>query len=74
MTTIKEQAREARAAGLKSFEGPPCRFGHTTRRANADGSCAVCHRVTVRRAIMVGDVEGISRKEQRLRLDLGDLY
>lgn len=41
--TIREQARAARANGLKTFStGTPCRRGHDERRAS-DGQCVACH-------------------------------
>jgi len=44
MRTVKEQAAQARAAGLKRFIADrPCRHGHMERRADDKGTCIVCH-------------------------------
>ena len=44
MRTVKEQAAQARAAGLKRFIADrPCRHGHVERRADDKGTCVVCH-------------------------------
>ena len=44
MRTVKEQAAQARAAGLKRFIADrPCRHGHMERRADDKGTCLACH-------------------------------
>jgi hypothetical protein len=43
MRTVKKQAAQARAAGLKRFIADrPCRHGHMERRADDKGTCLAC--------------------------------
>jgi hypothetical protein len=43
MRSFKEQAAQARAAGLKRFIADrPCKHGHLERRADTKGTCAAC--------------------------------
>jgi hypothetical protein len=45
MKTLKQQAAEARDAGLKRFiSDQPCRYGHHERRADKQGTCIACDR------------------------------
>jgi hypothetical protein len=44
MRTIKEQAAEVRAAGLRRFVADRrCRHGHLERRADGKGMCIACN-------------------------------
>jgi len=44
MRTIKEQAAEVRAAGLRRFIADRrCRHGHLERRADGEGMCIACN-------------------------------
>ena len=46
MTTLKQQAAEARAFGLKRFTSEqPCRYGHNVRLADRHGACETCFRL-----------------------------
>jgi hypothetical protein len=66
--SIKAQATLARLAGLKSFKGTPCPYGHT-RRFALNGSCLICKRMTFRHAKEAGRILRESPERQKLRLD-----
>jgi hypothetical protein len=60
MRTFKEQAAQARAAGLKRFIADrPCRHGHLERRADDKGTCIACNYLRFRplvRSVSTGTI------------------